>query len=191
MKRKLWLILGILVVVAAAGLYLASPLMAFRSLAEAAETGDEAGLERMVDFPAVRESLKDQLNARLIGALRKDPALSEGPFGQLGALLGPSIVDQVVNVALTPQGVAAMVRTGRAPLSDVGQTAPPPPEPRPAPQPGAEPDRSTSFAYDGLNRFRATMVRKDRPEAPLTWVLERRGLVGWKLVAIELPPERP
>lgn len=192
MKTKLWLTLGVLAAVAFLAGYFASPIFAFRALADAAERGDEAKLERLVDFPAVREDLKLQLRDRLIGALQQDQTLSDGPFGQLGALLGPAIVDQVVNVAVTPQGVAAMVRSGRAPLSDVtARAAPPPPEEPPvAPAPAAKADgRKTSFAYQGLNRFRARMTTPEAPSAPLGWVLERRGLIAWRLVRIELPPE--
>jgi hypothetical protein len=118
--------------------------------------------------------------------------LSKGPFGALGALLGPTVVDQVVDAAVTPEGVAAIVRSGRAPLSDVaaGKPAlPPPPETAPPEVPGvaAASKRKTRFAYADLNHFRATTLSSDRAETPLTWVLERRGL-GWKLVRIELPP---
>ena len=189
MKTKLWLVLGALAAAACIAGYFASPIFAFRALAEAAEMSDEAGLERMVDFPAVREDLKVQLKDRLIGALQQDQALADGPFGQLGALLGPAIVDQVVNVAVTPQGVADMVRSGRAPLSDVtARAAPPPPEEPPVAPAAKADDHKTRFAYQSLSRFRALVVTTEAPDAPLGWVLERRGLIAWKLVRIELPP---
>jgi len=188
MKRKAWLVVAVIALVVAGSFYLAAPLMAFRAMSEAAEAGDVAGLERHVDFAAVRNSLKDQLNARLMGALETDRSLSDGPFGALGALLGPAIVDQVVEAAVTPAGVAAIVRSGRAPLSDIqpGSAAPPPPiEP---PTTADAPKRNTSFAYTDLNLFRARTITADNPDQPLGWVLERRGLFSWKLVRIELPP---
>jgi hypothetical protein len=195
MKSKGWIILAVLAVLAVGGAYLASPLLAFKALGEAAEAGDRDALERLVDFPAVRADLKAQLNTRLQGALQQDPALSQGPFGALGALLGPTIVDQVVNAAVTPEGVAAIVRSGRAPLSDIGAapSAPAPPplaaEPTaPAATPAAEPKRSSRFAYLDLNHVRASTITADDPAAPLGWVLERRGLFSWKLIRIELPP---
>ena len=46
--------------------YFASPVFAVRSLINAARTGDEARLERLVDFPAVRDDLMAQLNAQLV-----------------------------------------------------------------------------------------------------------------------------
>ena len=49
---------GLLVLsfVAVAAAYLAMPILTVRALVRAAETGDEAALERLVDFPAFRES---------------------------------------------------------------------------------------------------------------------------------------
>lgn len=196
MKRKGWIILAGIVVLAFVIAYFVSPIIAFRSLAEAAQTGDRGRLERLIDFPAVRENLKEQLRTRLLGALAQDRSLTEGPFGQLGALLGPAIVDQVVNVAVTPEGVAAMVRSGRAPMANVGGGAVPPPEAAGAIPPAepanaavpAEPQPKTQFSFDDVNHFRATMTRPEQPDASLGWIMERRGLFAWKLVGVELPP---
>lgn len=196
MRRKLWIVLGGLAVLAFLTLYLASPILAFNSLSEAARAGDRQALGAKVDFPAVRASLKAQLRDRLMGALGADQGLSQSPFGALGALLAPTLVDQVVEAAVTPDGIAMMARSGRAPLSSAselrpGRALPPPPETAPpdsAAAAGSEPKPKTSFGYAGLNQFEAVSYPNDRPNAPLTWVLERRGMFGWKLVAIELPP---
>lgn len=191
MKHKGWLIFGVIAVLGLGVYVAASPLMTFNAMSEAAEAGDITALEKTVDFPAVRTSLKDQLNARLIGALNQDRALTDGPFGALGALLGPAIVNQVVEAAVTPQGVAAIVRSGRAPLSDIqpGSAVPPPPAEPVTAATADNPKRSTRFAYLDLNHFRAQTVTTDNPGQPLGWVLERRNIVGWKLVRIELPPQ--
>jgi hypothetical protein len=191
MKSKLWGGVAIAVILLAALWYVLSPFQAFASLAEAARVGDRNKLEAGVDFPAVREGLKEQLNARLTTALSTDSSLSKGPFGALGALLGPTVVDQVVDSAVTPDGVAAIIRSGKAPLSDVtpGKTALPPPDEvaPPTPEAAPPPKKKTRFAYSDLNHVRATTLSNDAAQTPLTWVLERRGL-GWKLVRIELPP---
>ncbi|WP_262423303.1 DUF2939 domain-containing protein [Brevundimonas denitrificans] len=59
--------------------WFASPVFAVRSLINAARTGDEARLERLVDFPAVRDDLKAQLNAQLVRRVREDPELRDVP----------------------------------------------------------------------------------------------------------------
>ena len=48
-------------VVGFAAAYFGTPVLAARDLTEAAKTGDEAALKRLVDFPAFRTSLKDEL----------------------------------------------------------------------------------------------------------------------------------
>lgn len=191
MKSRLWIGFAVGAAVLALVWAFVSPFQAFAALAEAARVGDRDKLAAMVDFPAVREGLKDQLNARLTTALRTDPALSQGPFGALGALLGPTVVDQVVDAAVTPDGVAAIVRSGRAPLSDLGAgraALPPPPETVAPEAPATTPRKKTRLAYTDLNHVRATTFSRDASQTPLIWELERRGL-GWKLVRIELPPE--
>jgi len=55
--------------VLAAGLFVvaygASPLLTARNLVNAAKSGNAVALERHVDFPAFRASLKDELGQRL------------------------------------------------------------------------------------------------------------------------------
>ena len=189
MSKKAGLVLAAIVAAALVVVYFASPIFAFKALAEAGETGDRGALADHVDFPAVRADLKVQLQERMLGAFAKDSSLTEGPFGALGALLAPTIVGQVVDAAVTPEGIAAIVQSGKAPLTEPGGAralAPPPPAAPAAPAAAAKPKKKTSFGYVDVNHFRARTAVGDSP--PLGWVLERRGLFGWKLVRIELPP---
>ena len=50
--------------------YFATPILTVNNLVAAAKAGDEAALERLVDFPAFRDSLKDELTARLMAEAR-------------------------------------------------------------------------------------------------------------------------
>ena len=54
-----------------------TPFLTVNSLVAAARGGDEAALERLVDFPAFRESLKDELTARLMTEARADPEVRD------------------------------------------------------------------------------------------------------------------
>ena len=187
-------VLILVAVLALAGVVMvaAAPLYAFQALSQAARRGDQAGVAALVDFPALRANLKTQLTARVETAIQNDRGLGKGPFRGLGALLAPTLVDQVVDATVTPEGVSAIAAGGRAPLSDftgLKSALPPPPEATPArpagiPRPGAKKPR-TSFAYRGPNTFVGVTANGDN--APLAWVMERRGL-GWKLTNIELPP---
>ncbi|KAK0360075.1 hypothetical protein LTR94_028727, partial [Friedmanniomyces endolithicus] len=137
----------------------ASPFVAAQGLIRAARAGDVAGLERYVDFPAFRTSLKAELNARAVMEIRERAGGDTG-LAALGALLAPSLVEGAVDGFITAQGVAAMVRSGQKPE---------PQRPVPAADTPAEPkDRlHKSWAYRGLNRFAVTLTREDRPNDAL------------------------
>lgn len=162
--------------------YLASPVFAVRSLINAARTGDEARLERLVDFPAVRDDLKAQLNAQLVRRLRDDPEMRDNPLAGLGLVLAPSLVSGVVDAFVTPQAIAAMVQTAEAPdiIGREGDVALEPP-------PEREKDIRIGYGYRGLNRFAGTLTDRDRPHQRIDLIMERRGVFGWKLAQVRLP----
>lgn len=179
-RGTLWLVLGC--AVAAAAVYVAAPVLAARELVAAAKAGDAAGLERRVDFPAFRESLKDELNARLMREMRQ----SDDRAGRaLAMLFGPALVSGVVDAFVTPEAIAVMVREGEAPAPDLeGGAAAPAPE-----EPEAGPDERVrqSYGFRDLNTFTVTLTRNDRPETPVVLLMQRRGLIDWKLAGIDLP----
>ncbi len=168
-----------LALVAVAAAYLAMPVLTVRALVRAAETGDEAALERLVDFPAFRESLKEQLTARLMTEMREDPRADDSVLGGLGMLFGPMLVDGAVDALVNPQAIAAMVETAEAP--DPADPATPA-EPR-----GDDGDIRKSYGYRDLNTFVLGLTDPDRPDEPLKLLLKRYGLFGWKLAGVELP----
>ncbi len=115
MKRKLIIRLGAAAAAVLVVAYAASPLLAARSLIQAAKAGDEKGLERQVDFPAFRASLKDELNARMMAEMRNDPRMADSGLSGLGMLLAPAIVGGAVDAFVTPQAISMMVQEGRTP----------------------------------------------------------------------------
>ncbi|MFN6980466.1 MAG: DUF2939 domain-containing protein [Brevundimonas sp.] len=158
-----------------------SPFVAAQGLIRAARTGDAAGLERYVDFPAFRASLKAELNARAAMEIRERTGNDRG-LAAIGMLLAPSLVEGAVDGLVTPQGVAAMVRSGEKPE---------PEKPVPSADTPATPkDRiHQSWAYRGMNRFAVTLTRDDRPDDALVLIMERRGPLSWKLAGVDLTPD--
>jgi hypothetical protein len=162
--------------------YGGSPYWAVQQLREAARTGDQEKLEAHVDFPAVRDSIKSQLNAAIAERVQTEGGSENNPFAVLGAILAPAIVDQAVNAYVTPDAIAKMVKDGEAPTA--GNAAPAEGE-----SAEKEPRTKVSYAYASLDRFKAKITREDQPDEPLVMTMERRGLFGWKLVRIDLPLE--
>lgn len=161
------------------GAYFASPMLAVRGLIDAARTGDEVRLERLVDFPAFRDSLKDELNARLRAEMRAELGGRDSPLGGLGMMLAPALIGGAVDALVTAPAIASMVRTAEAPD--------PLDRSRPASPDGDDADIRQSYGYRGLNTFALTLTDPDHPEAALDLLLERRGLFGWRLAGVDLP----
>jgi len=149
--------------------FFASPLLAVRGLIDAAERGDEAKLERLVDFPAFRQSLKEDLGGRASG------------LSGLGLLLAPALIGGAVDAFVTPPAVAAMVRTAEVPNARdvVRDRAPTAPE-------EAKGKVRRGYRYSDMNTFVVRLTRDDEPGEYLDLQLQRRGLFSWKLAGLDL-----
>ena len=178
MNQKLIIRLGGAAVAVFVLAYAASPLLAARSLVQAAKTGDERALERQVDFPAFRASLKDELSARMVAEMRKDDRL--GGLSGLGMLLAPTLVSGAVDAFVTPQAISAMVQEGQAPKPDLAKV-----EPDVGPKSESKKVRQ-SWGYRDLDTFAVTLKRDDQPDEQVSLLMKRRNLFGWKLAGIDL-----
>lgn len=184
MSRTRWLgaaAAGAILLLAA---YLGSPLLAANALRAAAQTGNADKLQRLVDFPAVRESLKGQLNALIIESMQSDPELRNNPFAGFAAALVPAIVNQAVDGYVTPDGLARMM-AAKPPQSDGPRTDPAIPGSDSSAGAGTAP--SIQHSYRDLDTYAITSVNPADPQARFSFILHRQGLLGWKLARIELP----
>lgn len=185
MNKRLIVGVAVAAVAVFAIAWAAAPVLAAQALIRAAKAGDERKLERLVDFPALRESLKDELNAELVARMRQDPRVADSGLGGLGMMLAPMILSGAVDTLVTPEVVADMVRTAEAP----DPTRPPAPEP-----PGDAADGDDihqSWGYRSLDEFAVTLTDRDQPDDHLALILERRGLFDWKLAAVDLQSAPP
>lgn len=148
------------------GLYTwASPYLFLRDLQGAVLEGDRARLERLVDFPRVREGLKAQVQARLLREMGQEVA--QNPLAGLAYLFVAGMVDPLVDALVSPEGLAAL-GTGMGP--------------------GEAPKEAVKGWRLAYQDFRTAYVY--HPEDPRSRLyLERQGLFGWKVVRMELPLE--
>lgn len=98
------IVLGILL----AG-YIAYPYLALHALVAAVESGDPAQLEPKVDWPAVRQGFKDDLN----GAMAKGQDKQNSGLALLGMALGAKLMGGAVDALVTPEGLAGIIQAGR------------------------------------------------------------------------------
>lgn len=197
----------VLVVIVALGLAYASPYLALNRLKRAADARDAQTVDRYVDFPALRESLKQQVGALLT---RRVTAHSEGnPLAAIGAMIGVALIGPLVDAYATPDGVAALLN-GMPPRGNPGERPPVPSDPQTpsnpqaAPVPGAANNGSadpaaspaasqttpaqppdTTAGYRGLNQFAVT-YQHGAGNARYSAIFQREGLFSWKLAAVDL-----
>ena len=190
------LLIGLLLV---AGAYIASPVYAFTQLKDAARTGDRDRLEALVDFPAVRENLKRQVDSKAVKAARGASGISYpvvAILGRIGAALGDKAVDKLV----TPQSISAMVTLGEArhghnskdkgASKDADASGDNNTAANPAPPPAQDlslPKVETHYAYLTPDRFRVAVAPASHPDVPVALIMDRKGLFSWRVEEIELP----
>lgn len=154
-----WLLLFAVLIIGA--WYVVAPRRAYDRFLRALLTGSEAELVATVDFPRVRDNLKQDLA----------PAL-ERAAGGVGAALGGVFVEQAVNSVLTPTGLAQLVN-GFGSLRTRRNEAP------------AEDARTvTSFRYRSPSRVEVRIRSSTDPASGAGILTFSRTALSWRLTRI-------
>ncbi len=168
-----------LVLVALLAWTASGPWRAVAGIRQAVQAGDARALARHVDFPALRASLKPQVQDRIVRAAGVDA--QSGPFAAFGLSVASGLAGGLVDAMVTPAGLGAMMegrkvwnRLGNVPPSARGDTSA---QPGPVPEP--------RLRFESLSRASATVSGGDGGE--LVLVLTRKG-TRWRLSEIRLPP---
>lgn len=172
MSTKNVLAAGTVIAVLLIAYYFLSPILALRTLANAARTGDRDMIALAVDFPALRENLKSQLNAYIVKKSASDPDLKDNPFAGFAMMLVPMVVDKIIDNVVTPDGIATIInKPARAEHDGSGI---------PALWKG-------DFSFLDSDHFKVVYTPAEEPKAPLGLVLKREGLFTWKLERLSIP----
>lgn len=167
-------------IVLAAISFFAAPGVAFFALRSAAESNDAAGLARLIDYGAVRQSLRPQLDGNP-AAFAPAPSFMEDPIGTVRRQIEQAAAPQApgVEAYLTPAALAALTRgEGRYASQRTGGPLP-------------SPDNTTTGGpmpkpvYWGVNRARMSVT--DEGGSDTIFTFERKGPFEWKLVHVGLP----
>jgi hypothetical protein len=159
--------------VAAAWLYF-TPYMAVNKLQAAAERGDAEALNEMVDFPALRTSVKSEIQGSVARGIQKDG----GAFAALGAAVTGVIVEPAVNAAVTPEGISLLMKGRRPTDNDDGE--------------GSDDGRSwrddvkIARRYEAADKFVIQYRDKQTGDDQMALVMRRDGL-RWRLAGVRFP----
>ncbi|KQY85241.1 MULTISPECIES: DUF2939 domain-containing protein [unclassified Brevundimonas] len=174
--KKLFGNLLLLAVIAGVVSFFLAPAVGFFAIRSAADANDVAGLSRLIDFAAVRQSLRPQLSGNP-AAMAPAPSFMEDPIGAVRRQLeqaSPAAAPDV-DVYLTPAALGALTRgEGRYASQRTGAA---PETERTNPMPGP--------VFWSINRAR--MAVTDEGGSRTIFTFERRGPFEWKLVHIGLP----
>lgn len=165
----------LLAVIVAVISFFAAPAVAFFAIRSAADANDAAALARLIDYPAVRQSLRPQL-AGNPAAQAPAPSFLEDPIGAVRRQFeAGAVAPEDVDAYLTPAAISALTRgegrfarqrTAAAASSRSG-------DPMPTP------------VYWGVNRARLGV--SDEGGSRTIFTFERRGPFQWRLAHIGLP----
>src|SRR5262245_42754305 len=89
------------------GAYVAFPYHATRALGDALRSGEREQLERAIDFDSLRASLRKDLDARGRAMIGDGPVLND-----LADLFGGALLDNAVDVYVTPPALATLIESG-------------------------------------------------------------------------------
>lgn len=178
MKRLIGNLLG-LAVIAAIAAFFAAPAVAYFAVRSAAESNDVEALARLIDYPAVRQGLRPQLDGRP-EAMAPAPSFLDDPIGavrrqleQARPIEGPQPDDY-----LTPAALSALMRAeGRYAAQRRDETASDPADLQGPPLPMP--------VYWGVNGARFAV--EDEGGSRTIFSFERTGLYDWRLTHIGLP----
>ncbi|MDR0225088.1 MAG: DUF2939 domain-containing protein [Burkholderiaceae bacterium] len=161
--------------VAAAGWLYATPYIALHQLGKAVERKDAQAVSAYVDFPALRDSIKTQMMARLNAQMGgRGPA--DNPLGNFGQTLAQGLVSQFTEALVSPEGVMLMLEKGKpgkpgdVAAAGVGVDTQ-----------GGPPRKDYAVEYQGWSKV---FVHPKREGGG--FVFRREGLAGWKLVAVQM-----
>ena len=177
---KKWLALIVVILLALAGWLAAGPFITVNAIRTAVQQQDATKLSQQVDFPALRTSLKQQVDDYVGRRAGTDAQASV--LGSVALQLASGATDGLVDAMATPAGLAAVMEgrnfwdrlTGRrADSGDSYATAPP-----------RDPLEGAKYRFESPSRFTATIANDDGD--PLVLVLTRQGL-AWKVTDVRLP----
>ena len=168
--------------------YAASPWLTVNKLKQAFEKKDTRQIEKIVDFPELREDIKEIAKATVMKNAAKE--LEGNPFSALGMMMANALIDPLIDSVISPAGLQALLSTGEMSVqpSDVlnennswSSKESTTEEFKPSP------DLSVKMNYTDLNEFKIELSNKKVIAEPISLFMEREGFADWKVTGIDIP----
>ena len=156
----------------------AGPFLTLNSIRSAVETSDSVQLSEDIDFPAVRQNLKEQVSTAM--ASKAASELSDNPFAALAVAFSDKLVEGFLDAFVNPSGISSLL-SGENPLSEKSGSQTKKKEYQQ--QKLAELWENSRFSYESIDRFSLWVKGENGDEVRV--VLKRDGL-KWRITNIVL-----
>ena len=155
-----------------------SPYIAMNSMVSAAKAKDADKFNEYVDYPNLRESFKGQFSAKMAEVMDKQPS---NAFSALGAMLGMTMINQMVDALVRPELVMKMMEEGKAQQPNKSASGKQPTDDSDTKPPKWE------FERKGTDLVLATPIQEGSNDSQPVFVFRRAGYANWKLTEVRLP----
>lgn len=175
MNKKIFGAVIALILVICGYLY-ATPYLALNTIKNAAQKGDSEKVSAYIDYPSVRQSFKDQMNAMMMKEMANH---KDDGFAALGAMLASTMVDKMVDGIVTPEGMTLMLKGKN--LNDAEQDS----QDAQSTETQEQPKPEYEAGYTSMNDFE--VIIKDQDQSKEVKVLMVRDGLSWKIHKIAVP----
>ena len=168
--------------------YAASPWLTVNKLKQAFEKKDTRQIEKLVDFPELREDLKKLAKAAI---MKKAATELEGnPFAALGIMMANALIDPLIDQIISPAGLQVLLSTGEIsvqPSDALNENNSWSSKESTTEEFQPSKDLSVKMNYTDLNEFKIELSNKSIIAEPISLFMEREGFADWKVTGIEIP----
>ena len=179
-----------------AGIYaFVSPWLALRDFAQAFENQDTRKIEKLIDFPELREDIKVTAKAAMIKSAAIE--LEGDPFAAMGIMMANAIVDPIIDQVVSPAGLQLFFSAGEM---SGGKNGLPESVNSIAKELTSSSDRDemnqgidtaqgveVKTDYIGINEFEVQVSNSEILDESVSFYMRREGLGGWKVDGVKFP----
>ncbi|UQY80188.1 DUF2939 domain-containing protein [Candidatus Hepatincola sp. Av] len=181
--KKVFITLALLLILGLA--YLASPYISIYNFVNALQVGDKQTLQQHMNFPAIRASVRSQVNNAMKNNLKKN---KYNPLAIISITASSTIINGLVECILTPAGLSEIIQYGEFhnPLEALNGYKIPiiPKSTQPKEDKKYNFDMVQSIGFTGFNEFTVKLTVK-QSNKPVVLVFVRQDF-SWLLQDIDI-----
>ena len=183
MQKTIKLVIGIFItlVIAAGSHWYYSPYLSMNSMAKAAKAKDATKFNEYVDYPSLRESIKGQFSVKMAEVIGSQP---QNAFSALGAMIGVTMVNQMVDAFVRPEMVMSMMEQGKAEILNQSTKS------KPSTNETSTSSLEWEFDRQGTDLILATVINQEPKNTKPVFVFQRTGYANWRLTEIRIPTSK-